>query len=577
MAGVVNPTGTNAASALCDVAAADRLWQLLPRNDPIAAQEAVSGALGGLFARGDPGVGQLEAVLALDQRAQALVDALLVSHSAGGGQPPALEKAYWQSAFQLCWSFGEVYGQFLGSVRNRSHYRRWRGYIPTVVLRMFQHRQIELLLRPFVDEQSTRFSWKELHETYQYAHSQGLLHQALPVSRRRANGNAESTLEREYIHLVVQDLINGGQFPPHDAFWACQGIPRWCEALTLVAAPIAAAGEGFVVDLDRDAGPARSSPQPTGSCLFLDTAPAQASIRDEIAALRDTADPTPDIASMSRGRRLKLLGRISDLCAPKRPFIARRGERTSVAIAVEIVFGFAQIVGAMRRTPPSETAARPQAAPQFQETTVTAFGGFTEFRARGVLGDGNTVSPGSAGILDAGYPLWKLVDRSESGCRMQGQVFDSNWVTPGALVAFRKDATAPWTLAVVRRFQKLPGNRADIGVEYIGKNPRGVKVTVTPAGEGARGAAPGDEPQRFAAIYLPESTKRPLMPIKTLVLPVGKFAPDDRLTLRSVTAFYTIQLKEPIEEQGEFLWLPFEITSRRPRWDPALAAASPAA
>ena len=152
------------------------------------------------------------------------------------------------------------------------------------------------------------------------------------------------------------------------------------------------------------------------------------------------------------------------------------------------------------------------------------------------------------------------MDRSDSGCRLQGQIFESNWVIPGVLVAFRKDAAAPWMLAVVRRFDKPTGDRADIGVEYMGRNPRGVKITVAAVSGANKGP-------NIAAIYLPESARQPVMPFKTLVLPVHKYAPNEHLTLRSVSALYTIQLKEPIDEQGDFIWTPFEIVARRLRTD----------
>ena len=67
------------------------------------------------------------------------------------------------------------------------------------------------------------------------------------------------------------------------------------------------------------------------------------------------------------------------------------------------------------------------------------------------------------------------------------------------------------------------------------------------------------------------------MPIKTLVLPARVFAPNDRLTLKSATAIYTIHLKQPLEEQGEFIWSPFEIVERRAAEEPIKAGAVSAA
>ena len=84
--------------------------------------------------------------------------------------------------------------------------------MPYVALRFFQHRQIELLLRPFVDEKSTRFPWKEVHDVYKFAQSRELAHHSLPVNRRDSANAIDTTLEREYIHVLLQDLMNGGHF-----------------------------------------------------------------------------------------------------------------------------------------------------------------------------------------------------------------------------------------------------------------------------------------------------------------------------------------------------------------------------
>ena len=50
--------------------------------------------------------------------------------------------------------------------------------------------------------------------------------------------------------------------------------------------------------------------------------------------------------------------------------------------------------------------------------------------------------------------------------------------------------------------------------------------------------------------------------MKTLILPARRLAPDDRLSVRSRKSVHTIQLREPLEEQADFLWSPFEILDR---------------
>ncbi len=97
-------------------------------------------------------------------------------------------------------------------MRNSPRFKGWREHLPFVVLRLFQHRQIELTLRPFVDERSTRFPWKELHEVYRFAQSRELLHDNLPINRRYSASALDTTLEREYIHVLLHGLAERRTF-----------------------------------------------------------------------------------------------------------------------------------------------------------------------------------------------------------------------------------------------------------------------------------------------------------------------------------------------------------------------------
>ena len=262
------------------------------------------------------------------------------------------------------------------------------------------------------------------------------------------------------------------------------------------------------------------------------------------------------------------------LCAPERQVISRRGERKPVALTVEVVAGIAQILRNLRDRPQGAFIAAPRLAAGIEDITITAFGGFAEIPAGVYPNDGSTVTQWSTRAVDATRPPMTMVDRSDSGCRLHGPTGDASPITPGALIAFRDGAASPWTLGVVRRVKRrLGGKRVEIGVEFVGNDPR--RIIVAAPDSAARPAS--GESSRCAALYLPRSTEHPVLPIKTLVLPARRFAPEDLLTLRSSTAVYTVRLKEPLEEQGDFLWSPFEIVERSAAEEPVPAAAACAA
>ena len=96
--------------------------------------------------------------------------------------------------------------------------------------------------------------------------SAGVLHQPLVSRRCHEECGEASTLEREYIHVLLLQFLNGGHLSPYEAFWLNRQIPRWCAVLSLQSEPAGAvverADHRFVVDLDSAAGLARPPRRP---------------------------------------------------------------------------------------------------------------------------------------------------------------------------------------------------------------------------------------------------------------------------------------------------------------------------
>lgn len=572
MFGFLSPARRETADPLTDTASVDAFWRTLPADDPIAAQTAVCGALADLVVRNSPGSDRLRGVLTLDQRGRTLIDALLVNGVGGNPSTPSQEAQSRQAAFELCRSLGRVHSLFLGSMPG-SRSTRGNECLPYLVLCLFQHRQMELALRPFVDERSTRFPWADVHKVYRFAQSRDLLQESLPVKLAHSASVADTTLEREYIHVLLSDLVNGGHFPPRDAIWITRSLPRWSAKVALHARRDGRTEPCFLVDPDSDSGAVRSSLDSPGSRLCLDTAPALAAIREEIASLRGIPNGPGESSQPEPRRQLKVLRRLSDVCAPERPVISRRGERKPLALTVEVAVGLPHILRALRGRPESGASGAPRLSATGDGSTVTGFGDLGA--ATGTYFNGpNTVTQGSVPAAGTAHPTMAMVDRSDSGCRLLGPTVVTNPILPGGLIAFREDAATPWSLAVVRRVKKrLAGKRVEVGLEYIGQDPRWVVVVVPEADTGAAGPSVpvAATPPRFAALFLAESANHPVLPMKTLVLPSRGLAPDDRLSVRSRSAIHTIQLKEPLEEQAEFIWSPFDILDRWLKDEPAPA------
>ena len=279
-------------------------------------------------------------------------------------------------------------------------------------------------------------------------------------------------------------------------------------------------------------------------------------MRDEFVTLRDAPNRPVEGSSPGYSQRRRILAKLNVLCANERPVVVRRGERKPTALTVSVVVGLPQILDKLRSETQDAVVMALRAAAVGEDVTITAHGALLE--PTGVYAS-TAAMQGSASAVDAAHPPMTMVDRSDSGCRLHGPTLGSNPIMPGALIALREEAASPWTLAIVRRVKKrLAGKRVEIGVEYLGRDPRRVIVVgpeeERPSGGAAAGAAP-----RFAALYLSGSSKYPVLPMKTLILPARGLAPNDRLSVRSHTDVYTIRLKEPLDEQAEFIWSPFAI------------------
>ncbi|HVN36043.1 MAG TPA: hypothetical protein VMU96_12415 [Casimicrobiaceae bacterium] len=554
----MTPVRSDASYPLTDADAALSYWQALPKDDAIAAQSAICKVLAEQVPRGIPSTHRLQALLVLDQRARALVDSLLTNE--GGARPSAKTTASrsWQGAFELCRSFGRAYGMLVRSIRDNGEFENRRDLQSLVLLRFFRQRQLELLLRPFTDERAPAFAWKEIHDAYVLAQSRWLHREPIPVKREQSSATVEVRLEREYVVVLMQELLSSGQFPPHEASWINRHLPRWCLAMTLVRDESPAGANRFVVDPGSDVGLVRSNGEPVETWLRLDMTPVLKSLSAQIASLRDATERPPQGSTLRRARQLKVLQKVNALCSAERPVITRRGERKPTAVTVEVAVGLVEVLRRVRNRPEDVIAAVPIPSPRTSEgVTIGAFG--------------DTTGQGAYSVMQSstGAPLLTMVDQSDSGCRLQGAALISNPALPGALIAFREDATLPWSLAVVRRAKKrLAGRRIEIGAEYLGTGPRWVVIVVDDSA-----ATPGNpaerEAPRFAGLYLPESDQHPLLPIKTLVLPTCGLSPGDRLSVRSRRSVYTVRLKEPLEEQSDFIWSPFEILDRWVKDEPA--------
>lgn len=543
-----------------DRKAIDRLCQWLACQDPVAAQQALCTAVSATSGHGVADGTRLAMLMALDRTARQACERLLVRYVEGDAQQRLMGRRSYVSALRLSESMVLAYGELLQDLRETPAADAVKR-APDIVVRLMAFRQIDLILRMLRYKRRSASQWRALHEAFGFAMERDLHARTVAISPSELLPVAATTVERQYVQVLLLGAANAGQLSPREVLWACRWFGRWCQSLSLSHGEGASAGSGqsgFAVDLGGAEGPTRKATAGNERVLYLDTAPLGAMIEAAAAALRTPGDAGSEPADAIRYARLALLDKLRILFAPTPILIERRGQREPVDSTVQVVTGLTQIMQTLRSSARQSVNARAGAASPLREPTIEAFNGPTRTMTRGA-GDAPIATP----------EVWQVRDRSDSGCRMRGQVADLNRVIPGSLLAMRASESAPWSLAVVRRLRRLMVDHIEIGVEYVGCNPRFVKVVIGERFDPSAVQLRDAQPRCVGALYLPPSDAFPLRPIRTLVLPQRDFRPHGGVTLLAADAIYTLRLNEPIERQTEFVVTPFAVLRKSTGEGPA--------
>jgi hypothetical protein len=536
--------------------------------DPIETQRVVCEAITQLVRDGQPEISQLDALFAVERQAQPVSELLLTQYVEGDGQIGSFEWKAWHTALRLSQSFFQGYEYFLHHIRKTTD-ANWTAHELLVQVQLFHHRKVEFLLRFLRYKKHSSELWRQLHEMYRLARDRDLLNRLEAISETGGKRRTIGELDQQYLQILLLEAMNTGQFSPREALWAHHWFARWCTAPGLQLAQVNGTGhsesKGFVVDLDGSDGLKRA---PAGGNLLgrnllgLDSSPLSVMIDQEMAWLRDDDTPAYPATPAVRAGQLALLHKLAILFAPNPIDIARRAEREPVALAVQAIVGFPYIVEELKKNGQKQNDRISSPTEPGTENPILPFGAPILSPTFPTSGSAGPISLSTNGPFDAIPQVWQVKDRSDSGCRMRGQVDNLNRVIPGSLIAVRDSGTAPWIVSVVRWFRRLMVDYVEIGVEYLGREPRLVKMVTDYDSDLAIAEAPDSAARCFAALYLPPSEKYPNIRIKTLLLPAREFRTDCDVTLLSSNATYRMRLNEPIQQQFEYVLTSFAVIGK---------------
>jgi hypothetical protein len=559
--------GKTTKDPLADAKTSARWLAGFPANDPLAMHAAVLAELGRVTERDAKRTpSRLEAVFHIDAHTDALRKMLTAQYLDHGNRSTKVENQLWQALFDLAQGLLLCYQAFAREVSNHAQSNKWQSLLPELIARQIIHQGLDAKIRLFRYEQWIPAKWSDLHALFQMACSAQIERQAVAALPE----GAMTTIEQEYLRVLVLQLMNSGNLTPRHLEWVSDQLSEWCAPLRLSIE--SSSVTSFYVDLASRGGLKRRSPQPLeGRVLFLDTRPLHAVLMQNVVMLDQKVRNNPlSDRTPRRAEQLSLLTKLASQVDPEFKPFARRGERTSAEGSVDAIIGFSKIASFLRDDEMLPFIEGRHGPGTFGDTVeIATFGrmrndqGRTLEMARRRLA--NYAAPGGS---------WEIRDVSQTGFRLVAPMSVINAVTLGTLAAIRPQHQTLWTLGIVRRMKRLTTERAEIGLQVIANNLVGVELLEQRRNDddySVDGEVSTVNNRRFHALFLSLQKRETEPVVQTLVVPPGEYQPGKRLRMNVGQISKKIAFGRLLEQHPDWVWATVESVEQAPRTAPAAA------
>jgi len=548
------PFHNTARDPLADARSVARWVAGFPVGDPLAAHGQVLAELGRIAeraARRTPA--RLAAVFELDARCSALREALTTQYIEHANRSSKIEHQLWSALFDLSQAFLLAYQAFAREMPSRTHMAKWRDLLPELVCRQLIQLGFDARTRLYRFEQWIPAKWAELHGLFSLACSQQIERVPLAVSQ----GGATSTIEHEYLLVLLLQLINAGNLTPRQLDWIASELPEWSAALRLNIEPSSVTS--FYVDVASREGLRRRPAVPLeGRVLFLDTRPLHALLTQHALMVEQKIREQPlSERTPRRTEQLSLLRKLAAQVDPEfRPF-ARRGERTAAVGTVDAIVGFAKIASYLKEE---------ERNPVPQIDAGDSFGGTMELavfgHARNEKDRRLELARRRLGTYAAPGGPWEVKDVSQTGYRLVAPMSVANAVTLNTLAAIRAHGHGAWMLGIVRRMKRLTADRAEIGLQIIANTLAGVDLMEQRKNVDDDYSVDGEgitiNGRSFGALLLALRKRPGDPPVQSLVVPAVEFQPAKRFKLVTSRSTASVRFGRLLEQQPEWVWTGLE-------------------
>jgi hypothetical protein len=546
--------GKSQKDPLGDAKSAERWLASFPASDPLAVHAALLVELGALTerdARRTPA--RLEAIFYLDVQTEALRKSLTAQYLEHGNRSTRVESQLWQALFDLTQGFLLCYQAFDREISQFAQNNRWQLLQPQLIARQIIHQGLDAKIRLYRYEQWIPARWVDLHMLFQTACTAQIERKPVAVLA----GSVLTTIEQEYLRVLLLQLMNAGNLSPRHVEWVAEQLSEWCAPLRLSIA--ASTVTSFYVDLGSRTGLKRRGPQPLeGRVVFLDTRPLHAVLMQNVVMLEQKVRNNPLSERVPRrAEQLNLLTKLASQVDPEFRPVVRRGERTNASGSIDAIVGFAKISGFLRDDEIGSVVDSDARSRSFGDALeIATFGRMRNEDARAL-----DVVRRRLATYAAPGGAWEIRDVSQTGYRLVAPMTVISSMTLGTLTAIRAQGDALWMLGIVRRMKRLTSERAEIGLQIIADNLVGVELAEQKRGDidySVDGEVPTVSSRRFHGLFL--SLKKPESDtaIQTLIVPAGEYQAGKRLRMSAAKSSNSIAFGRLLEQQPDWIWATVE-------------------
>lgn len=534
---------------LADAKAAERWLATYPANDLLGLHGAILVELGALAERDARRVpSRLDAVFHIDAASERIRRSLTAQYLEHGARSTRVESQLWQAMFDLTQGFLLCYQAFARDAGAYSMTSKWQPQFAELVTRQTIHQGQDAKIRLFRYEHWIPARWADLHSLFQMALSHQIERQPVPALA----AGALTTIEQEFLRVLLVQLMNAGNLAPRHVEWVTEQLSEWCAPLRLSME--ASTATSFYVDLSARTGLRRRTAQPLeGHVLFLDTRPLHAVLMQNVVMLehRVREDPLSE-RTPRRAEQLSLVTKLAAQVDPEFRPVARRGERTSASGDVDAIVGFTKIAGYLHDDEVHAAGHSKSSPGSFDDSLeIATFGRLRNEKGRMLEVArrrlANYASPGGH---------WQIRDVSQTGYRLIAPMTVISSVTLGTLTAIRAHGESLWALGVVRRMKRQTNDRAEIGLQMIASNLVGVDLEEQKRGDAdyLLDGMTTRSNRRFEGLFLTLKKRETDAPIRTLIVVPGEYVAGKKLQMTVGKTTQRIAFGRLLEQHPEWVW-----------------------